>query len=360
MAIFLSSVSFDPSTDAVMDWLHYTGNKVVRFNGDDVLVDTKIEINTEGIDFNLGFENGNVISWQEVSCYWHRRGKLNFKNTDHNLASDEIKGENIHDCIKDELTKVAAYLLYMFEQKPGVGGYFTKSPNKLMMLQRARKAKLDIPRTTIVCTKKELAAINYPVITKPIFESITFQIDGEGYSTFTEVINPEFINNLPDEFLPILVQEKLDKAYELRIFYFRGRTYAIALFSQLDNKTSLDFRNYNYAKMNRQVPFALSDELQQKIAVFMKLAELETGSIDIVVTMDNRFVFLEVNPVGQFGFVSEAGNYYIEKDIAEILINLKNGNELHTDNAPGKDVRKRKSRTDTGIHKISQKDAIPG
>ena len=36
-----------------------------------------------------------------------------------------------------------------------------------------------------------------------------------------------------------------------------------------------------------------------------------------------EFVFLEVNPVGQFGWVSKNCNYYLEKKIALKLINLK-------------------------------------
>lgn len=49
---------------------------------------------------------------------------------------------------------------------------------------------------------------------------------------------------------------------------------------------------------------------------------MNTGSIDIVVTKDKRYVFLEINHVGQFGWLSENCNYYIEKHIAQELINL--------------------------------------
>ena len=39
----------------------------------------------------------------------------------------------------------------------------------------------------------------------------------------------------------------------------------------------------------------------------------------MIVTPTNEYVFLEVNPVGQFNFVSELCNYYIEKNIAEFF-----------------------------------------
>lgn len=51
----------------------------------------------------------------------------------------------------------------------------------------------------------------------------------------------------------------------------------------------------------------------------MKMLKLESGSLDFIVTPDNEYYFLEVNPVGQFNFVSEICNYHIEKHIAKTL-----------------------------------------
>jgi glutathione synthase/RimK-type ligase-like ATP-grasp enzyme len=47
---------------------------------------------------------------------------------------------------------------------------------------------------------------------------------------------------------------------------------------------------------------------------------LETGSIDLIRTPDGRTVFLEINPVGQFGMISHPCNYNLERVVAEHLI----------------------------------------
>ena len=52
----------------------------------------------------------------------------------------------------------------------------------------------------------------------------------------------------------------------------------------------------------------------------MKYVNLNTGSIDMIVTKENEYIFLEVNPVGQFGMVSQPCNYYLEKKITEYLM----------------------------------------
>ena len=51
----------------------------------------------------------------------------------------------------------------------------------------------------------------------------------------------------------------------------------------------------------------------------MRKLKLDSGSIDIIVTNKGEYVFLEVNPVGHFTQVSSPCNYYLEKEIAEII-----------------------------------------
>ncbi|MGH9762966.1 MAG: hypothetical protein ACREAC_19250, partial [Blastocatellia bacterium] len=69
----------------------------------------------------------------------------------------------------------------------------------------------------------------------------------------------------------------------------------------------------------RTVPYRLSCDLESRLAALMKAVNLDTGSIDMVRTVDGRFVFLEVNPVGQFGMVSQPCNYYLERKLAKAL-----------------------------------------
>mgnify|MGYP003653909829 CR=1 FL=1 len=49
--------------------------------------------------------------------------------------------------------------------------------------------------------------------------------------------------------------------------------------------------------------------------------DLNCGSFDIIYTPSGEYYFLEVNPVGQFQWLSYNCNYFIEKLIAEGLIN---------------------------------------
>lgn len=97
----------------------------------------------------------------------------------------------------------------------------------------------------------------------------------------------------------------------------------MAIFSQSDSRTSVDFRHYRPDKPNRRVPFDLPIDLENKLKQLMSIMNLESGSIDLICDNSNRYVFLEVNPVGQFGMISDPCNYYLEKKIAEYLVQKK-------------------------------------
>ncbi len=59
--------------------------------------------------------------------------------------------------------------------------------------------------------------------------------------------------------------------------------------------------------------------MELKINAFMQDVNLNSGSLDFIYTPEREFVFLEVNPVGQFDWLSTHCNYFIEKHIADEL-----------------------------------------
>ena len=54
---------------------------------------------------------------------------------------------------------------------------------------------------------------------------------------------------------PIFVQEYIEKQFEIRVFFFNEMLFSMAIFSQNDMKTKVDFRNYNSERPNRCIPF---------------------------------------------------------------------------------------------------------
>lgn len=94
----------------------------------------------------------------------------------------------------------------------------------------------------------------------------------------------------------------------------------MAIFSQENEKTKIDFRNYDFKNPNRVSRYQLPLSIEKKLSKLMKKIGLNTGSIDLIKAIDNYYYFLEVNPSGQFGMTSFPCNYYLHKKTANFLI----------------------------------------
>lgn len=195
--------------------------------------------------------------------------------------------------------------------------------NKLKVLREASKVGFIIPPSEVVFTKKALQNCKNEwgrIINKSIDNGIrinTSQIILSGQQTIE--VTDEIINGMEEEFLPSFIQKLVEKEFEIRVFCFQKDMHAVAIFSQADEQTRIDGRQDNDHNPIRQVPFDLPEDLKMKISTLMENVGLNYGSLDFIYTTDQEYCFLEVNPYGQYGFLSTAGNFYIEKKIAEYL-----------------------------------------
>lgn len=111
---------------------------------------------------------------------------------------------------------------------------------------------------------------------------------------------------------------KIEKEFEVRTFYLNGKCWSMAIFSQNDEQTRVDFRKYNRIKPNKNVPYNLPIDVEEKIHQLMQFLDLNSGSIDFI-KKGNQHYFLEINPIGQFTGMSNTCNYSLEQKIAEYL-----------------------------------------
>lgn len=327
MILILSQAHQEASTDQIIDWISYYKGKFRRINGIDFYKNIRIEIGDQ--DHNVYFEN---ITWDEVGVVWFRRW-ISEKDTDHitlNFDKNNIDGLKLqfHEFIRKELRTL---LTFFFDCIPE-GKFFEKRNvdeiNKLMVLRKAAELDICIPNTYILTKRSsfEKLASSNKLITKAISNAPTIHFSNKLYCGYTASIDklPEEIESF---FSPSLFQESINKKYEIRAFLLSGKFYSMAIFSQNDAQTQLDFRRYNHDKPNRVVPYQLPNELENKLFKLADSFGLKSGSFDLIKTIDNQYVFLEVNPDGQFGMVSYPCNYHLERKFATELLNFEiNGN----------------------------------
>lgn len=205
--------------------------------------------------------------------------------------------------------------------------YWLTSPvaarvNKFDVLNIARSAGLSIPYTIICNFKDEVIRCSRTkkYISKSLDEGRAITTKSHIFSMYTVEINNVELKCLPVTFAPSLLQEHIEKQYDIRIFYIEGKFYNAAIFSQNDKTTKIDFRLYNWSHMNRFVPYKLPTEIEEKLRTVMDALGLNCASIDMIRGTDGKYYYLEVNPNGQFGMVSSPCNFGLYKLVAQTLI----------------------------------------
>ena len=304
----------------MIDWVDYKGGQFCRISDQSWQYNFLFSLDDNQTSLTL---NEFGVKEKDIKSIWLRRsGAKKQPDLSHIDNSYEFK-RKLSQLLWRESDILRTGLLKMLKNKPCLSSFETITPNKIDMLLLAKQARLTVPATCITASKKEMLEFikkYHKVITKNISDADIFNLDTLSYMQYTEEITPELLDSYDDNMYACLLQEKIEKEVELRIFYLHGNCYGMAIFSQLDDQTATDFRNYNTVTPNRNVPYQLPKEIEENIRTFMKSASLDTGSIDMIKTHDDKYIFLEVNPVGQFGMTSYPCNYFLEEKIADWLL----------------------------------------
>lgn len=299
----------------------------LRINADDPNIHIKeIDLLHDKIIFVI---NGEEINLMQAKGVWFRRLGISYSMFSINLLNtatifpEPNLEYHTYNHIKKEINVLIEYIYYALETRcRSLGSYFNAELNKLQVLSIAKQKGLLIPCTHITANKNSLCKLleGKKCITKALSDGIYLTGKKNAYYTYTEKIDQDFVCRLNRPFCHSLIQEQISKKYELRSFYLNGIFYSMAIFSQSNSQTNVDFRKYDDKLPNRCVPYILPNKIENALRDLMNSLNLNTGSIDLIVDTQDNYYFLEINPVGQFGMVSQPCNYYLEKKVAEYLV----------------------------------------
>jgi len=324
--LLVFSDEYDSSTHRVIDWLLYCKKPFIRINEDSTIQVEKIVLDNEKLDFVLIIDVPTTktsvqVKSSDITGYWYRRGYFNLKMPP--LINNWEELETVFEKMKTynhfENGKIKDFFHNYFSHIHSLGCYNDNySINKMYNLFRAQKLKILIPESLSVRKKMDLESFidkHSQCILKG-FDRNSFNIQKSvGVGNSATLINKENLHNLPQDFGYSFVQQYIDKKADIRVFYIGEKIFSTAIFSQNDEQTKVDFRNYNEEKPNRIQPFKLPISEEIKLNKLMQALHYKTGSIDYVLDKNNAFYFLEINPVGQYGFISAACNLHLDKTI---------------------------------------------
>ena len=319
--IIIISDDFDFSTKLVVDQLIDLNAKYIIINKFSKIRISYINIIEKDFCFNVENEdNTYIVSKKDIKCIWHRKGYLVAPYNIYNGNADFEKSITDFNILE---TKSALQILNKLFKRycKTINNFEDIFLDKVEVLTSALEIGLAIPNTIIVDNKKDLIRFknNNEIINKAISSVIEVAYENSNYLTYTELVDDYMMSAYPDDFLPSLFQYKIDKKYEIRTFYFNHIFYSMAIFSQNNKQTEIDFRKYDNHTPNRKCPYKLPSNIELKLTKLMNLYQLESGSIDLIVDKNNTYYFLEINPFGQYDMVSVPCNYNLHTIIANYL-----------------------------------------
>lgn len=117
-------------------------------------------------------------------------------------------------------------------------------------------------------------------------------------------------------YAPVIFQEYVEAVYDLRITAVGDELFAAAIHSQ-ETEYKVDFRMDVASARIEAVE--LPDETQELLHALMAQLGLVYGAIDMRLTPDGRYVFLEINPAGQWLFIEQESGQPIAAALARLL-----------------------------------------
>lgn len=121
------------------------------------------------------------------------------------------------------------------------------------------------------------------------------------------------------QYAPVIFQEYIEAIYDLRITVIGDTIFPAAIYSQ-ETTYKVDFRmDIAHARIEA---VSLPEEVEAKIHALMRHLGLVYGAIDMRLTPGGRYVFLEINPAGQWLFIEERSGQPITEHFARVLSSL--------------------------------------
>jgi len=195
-----------------------------------------------------------------------------------------------------------------------------KASDKYYQLRVAQSVGLKIPKTIISndpsAVKRFYNALKGEMVAK-LHTPLSFGMKTDDFFLYTTKISREDLDDLDMlAYCPMIFQELIPKAYELRIAYIDGHCFT----GRLNTADVMDWRKSDPELVKWQ-SYEITKELQHQLTLLMNEIGLSFGAIDLIRQTDGQYVFLEVNPIGEWGMLEKELNLPISKFIAEGLIN---------------------------------------
>ncbi len=302
--IFIVTSKSDITADYLILLLLEKGIPFYRFNTEDVPAKlTGAVLFPEG-KFILEDEIHRIIYSEEISSIWYRRPKKS-------AFYQEINKEHFPYVQEDSWFFTNGLLELVGDSTVWISHpeNIRKAENKIFQLKIALRCNLKIPNTVIGNSPDEVKQMdevyknnNNRLIVKPLRHG-RFGLK-EATKIFHTSVFPAVWTEGEITACPIIVQERIPKKRDIRVTIIGDQIFSVGINTVgFSDKTQLDWRRAIDEVEYDEI--ILPDTISNKLIDMLKIMGLSFGAFDLIETPDGEFLFLEINPNGQWAWIEQ-------------------------------------------------------
>jgi MvdC family ATP-grasp ribosomal peptide maturase len=302
--------------DLVSQALARRGVRPIRFNTD--LFPSSIKLSACASDAaQLFTEAGEQISATEVRGVWAR------KLWSPRMA-DDLDERYRSMCIVESIAALEGFLDALHDAR-WVNDLQRQraAENKQRQLRLAARAGLRVPRTLVTndptAARQFFAETEGQTVAK-LLRPVAVSMGDDTPFVYTNRVREEDLDHAEAlRHSPMVFQELIPKACELRVACVDGKTFGGALDASGTSRGQTDWRRVAREECRWQTA-QLPTDVACGLQALMSELGLVFGAVDLIRTPSGEYVFLEVNPGGEWGMLERDLCLPISEAIAEALL----------------------------------------
>lgn len=298
----------DIHADIVAEKVSALGSSYYRLNIEEFPRDYRLTCHMRHGEFRgelVHTPSNKELELSQVGAVWLRRlGEFSFSSA--NLSAHErafAKAETAH---------------VIYSILSSLNCYWMSDPSQMRQAQwkgeqllRAARMGFAVPPSIISNSPDAVASFRTLMELDIVFKSLSSPsleahrvlpderiADGLPTTRITDDIDLDAVREIPCFF-----QRYIAKRHEVRATVIGDAVYAARIHSQDDPRTATDYRDFS-AEIKYEIE-TLPRDVERRCIDFVHSYGLNFGAIDLIVTPDEQYVFLENNPAGQFLFIEQ-------------------------------------------------------
>lgn len=267
---------------------------------------------------------GKTHRFDSIDAVWYRRsGTVQIHEA---IVDEEVRKVLEQDC-REFLSSIWDSL--DARALPGKPSDMQVAQRKASQLARAQALGFEIAPTIVSNDPAEFLDLYRSqagrLISK-IIGSLTLRSRmGSEFMRYTNTVSRRDVMHAQSiAYGPLVLQAYVPKKLEIRATVVGERVFAAEIHSQATNRTRFDWRRYDLRSTPHR-PHELPPEVARRCVELTARSRLVYAAIDLILTPDDRYVFLELNSAGEYGWIEELTGLPISEAIADYLMGDGNG-----------------------------------